>query len=190
MSYPSTPSPSGIDITSITPTLTSYTHSGKRQTRSKGVQRWMFNISYAPLSRADLAPLYAFIIQQKGRKNTFSFTPPVYSNTSGSATGTLTVNGAHTDGDNTITALGLTGTLKAGDYIKFANHDKVYMLVQDGSTSLVIEPPLVKDVPDTTVVTYNNVPFTVALSDDEQGFSRGVVDLHSISVSLEEVIND
>ena len=45
-------------------------------------------------------------------------------------------------GDSTITVDGLTGSLKAGDFIKFASHDKVYSVVDDGSTSLVIEPVL------------------------------------------------
>ena len=69
-----------------------------------------------------------------------------------------------------------SGTLKAGDFIKFANHDKIYMVVADQSDistgSLTIEPPLTTAVSSSNI-TYDNVPFTVHLTNDIQEF--GVV---------------
>ena len=60
--------------------------------------------------------------------------------------------------------------------IKFANHDKVYMVVADQSDistgSLTIEPPLTTAV-SSSDITYDNVPFTVYLTNDIQEF--GVV---------------
>ncbi len=188
--YPTTPSPSGIQITSVQPTMVSITHSLKRQARSKNTQRWAMGVDYAPLSRADFAPVYAFAIAQQGQYGTFTFVPPIYGSTSGSATGTLLVNNVsgYSAGDSTIIADGITGTLNAGDFIKFAGHDKVYMLTADGSTSLTIEPPLLEAVANNEQIYYTNVPFKMAFAADVQEFSRGAQDLHDFSVSMVEVL--
>ena len=64
---------------------------------------------------------------------------------------------------------------KAGDFIKFASHTKVYMVVADvqassNASTVTIEPPLIATVADDSVVTYDNVPFTVYLTSDIQEF--------------------
>ena len=64
---------------------------------------------------------------------------------------------------------------KAGDFIKFASHTKVYMVVADvqassNASTVTIEPPLIETVADDSVVTYDNVPFTVYLTNDIQEF--------------------
>ena len=188
--FPTSPTPASIKISSIQPTLVSVAHSLKRQARSRGSQRWMMDIDYPPLTRSDFAPVYAFAIAQQGQYGTFTFVPPIYGSTSGSATGTLLVNNVsgYSAGDSTIIADGLTGTLKAGDFIKFAGHDKVYMLTADGSTSLTIEPPLLEAVLDNEQIHYTNVPFKMAFAADVQEFSRGAQDLHDFSVSMVEVL--
>jgi len=188
--FPTSPTASSIKITSISPTLTSVTHSLKRQARQRGGQRWALELDYPPMTRAEFAPLFAFSVAQKGQYQTFTYQPPIYSDTSGTATGTLLVNNAsgYSVGDSTVATDGLTGTLKAGDFIKFAGHDKVYMLTADGSTTLTIEPPLNATVADDEAVTYNDVPFAVAFVNDSQSFGRGAADLHDFSISLVEIV--
>jgi len=170
MSYPTTPKPSSIKITSETPAFVSVTQNLRRQTRTTGAQRWHFELKYPPLNRADFAPLWAFVISQKGKYSSFSFVPPIYGNTSGTATGTLLVNNAsgYAVGSSTIACDGLTGTLKAGDFVKFGGHDKVYMITADATTSLSIEPSLITALVDDEAVNYTNVSFTVALDNKEQ----------------------
>mgnify|MGYP003961717131 FL=1 len=188
--FPTSPTASSIKITSISPTLTSVTHSLKRQARQRGGQRWALELDYPPMTRAEFAPLFAFSVAQKGQYQTFTYQPPIYSDTSGTATGTLLVNNAsgYSVGDSTVATDGLTGTLKAGDFIKFAGHDKVYMLTADGSTTLTIEPPLNDTVADDEAITYNDVPFAVAFVKDSQSFGRGAADLHDFSISLVEIV--
>ena len=188
--FPTSPTASSIKITSISPTLTSVTHSLKRQARQRGGQRWALELDYPPMTRAEFAPLFAFSVAQKGQYQTFTYQPPIYSDTSGTATGTLLVNNAsgYSVGDSTVATDGLTGTLKAGDFIKFAGHDKVYMLTADGSTTLTIEPPLNDTVADDEAITYTDVPFTVAFVKDSQSFGRGAADLHDFSISLVEIV--
>ena len=188
MSFPTSPTASSIKITGISPTLTSVTHSLKRQARSRGGQRWLIEANYPPMTRSDFAPLWAFANAQQGQYNTFTYKPPIYKDTSGTATGTLLANGAASAGDSSITCDGLTGTLKAGDFIKFAGHDKVYTLTADGSTTIAIEPPLLSAVADNEAVTYNDVPFTMSFADDNQEMSVGVEQLVGFSIKLVEVV--
>jgi len=188
MSYPTTPTPSSIKITGVSPTLTSVTHSLKRQARSRGGQRWLIEAGYPAMTRATFAPLWAFVNAQQGQYNTFTFIPPIYGDTSGTATGTLLSNGTASAGDSSITCDGLTGTLKAGDFIKFTGHDKVYTLTADGSTTIAIEPALLSAVADNETVTYNDVPFTMAFADDSQEMSVGTDQMIGFSIKLVEVV--
>ena len=188
MSFPTSPTASSIKITGISPTLTSVTHSLKRQARSRGGQRWLIEANYPAMTRSEFAPLWAFVNAQQGQYNTFTYKPPIYKDSSGSATGTLRVNGGDSAGDSNIACDGLTGTLKAGDFVKFAGHDKVYTLTADATTSLAIEPPLVSAVADNEIVTYNDVPFTMAFQSDAQELSMGVDELVGFSIKLVEVV--
>lgn len=164
--YPTTPAPASISRTSLTPTMISVAHSLKRQVRTRGSQQWSFTLAYPALRRASVAPLEAFLSAQRGQYSTFTFTPHVYGSTSGSATGTVTANGTHAAGVSSIAISGLTGTLKAGDFIKFAGHNKVYFLTADATTTLTIEPPLLAALSTGASVTYTDVPFTCALAAD------------------------
>jgi len=188
--FPSSPVASSIKITGVSPTLVSVTHSLKRQARSRGGQRWAIEANYPPMSRSDFAPVWAFAHSQQGQYETFTYTPPVYGNSSGTASGTLLVNNVagYAAGTSTIASDGLTGTLKAGDFIKFAGHDKVYMLTADGSTSLAIEPPLTAAVVNNEAVTYNAVPFTVAFTADAQEMSVGTDGFVSYQIKLAEIV--
>ena len=167
-----------INIKSNQKTLVSDTDSGKTFRRQVQGQRFSFTLSYPPLTRSDFAPLLAFIMKQRNRKEDFTVTFPTFLNAQGNETGTLLVNGSHSVADTTIAIDGFgadgAGRLKAGDFIKFA-HDKVYMIVEDVTSSsnastVTIEPPLIADLTNNSVVTYNNVSFTVHLTNDIQEF--------------------
>ena len=165
-------------------TLFSETDSGKTFRRQIQGQRFSFTVSYPPMKRSEFAPIMAFIIKQRSRKEDFTITLPSYMNAQGNETGTLLVNGSHSVGDTTITIDGFAsdgaGRLKAGDLIKFA-HDKVYMVVEDvtsssNSATVTIEPPLRIALGDNTSVSYDNIPFKVHLNSDVQEFNSSQSD--------------
>ena len=170
-----------INLRSNQKTLLSETDSGKTFRRQVQGQRFSFTVSYPPMTRSDFAPLMAFIMKQRNRKENFTVTFPSYFNAQGNETGTLLVNGSHSATDTTIALDGFAGDgagrLKAGDFIKFA-HDKVYMLVEDATSSsnastVTIEPPLREALTDNSSVTYDSVPFNVHLTSDVQEFATG-----------------
>ena len=167
-----------VNIKNNQKTLLSETDSGKTFRRQVQGQRFSFTVSFPPMKREDFAPIMAFIMKQRSRKENFTITLPSTFNALGSETGTLLVNGVHSSADTTINIDGFAGDgagrLKAGDFIKFA-HDKVYMIVADvtsssNSATVTIEPPLRTALANNSAVTYDNVPFTVHLTSDVQEF--------------------
>jgi hypothetical protein len=135
-------------------------------------------------------PVYSFIVAQNGQFETFQFVPPVVGSTAGTATGTVTTDTSVSIGATTVSLTGLTGVLKAGDYIKFANHSKVYMLMADrsGAGTVAIQPPLVAAVASGQGVSYNDVPFTVRLDNDLQKYSLNGFERFIYEVDMVEAL--
>ena len=173
-----------INFKSNQKTLFSETDSGKTFRRQVQGQRFSFTLSYPTLTRSDFAPIMAFIVKQRSRKENFTITLPTTFDSQGNETGTLLVNGSHTAGDTTIAIDAFAGDgagrLKAGDLIKFA-HDKLYMVVEDVTSSsnaatVTIEPPLRTALADNSSVTYKSVSATVHLNSDMQEFETNAND--------------
>ena len=168
-----------LGIKSIQNTLISKSISGKKLARQVDNQRFGFTARIITAKRSDVyGELMAFIMKQRSSKEDFTITPPELKNARGNVSGTVLVNGSHAVGDTTIAVDAMTGTLKAGDFLKFA-HDKVYMVVADvtadgsNEATVTIEPPLITALADNSSVTYDSVPFKVHLTNDVQDF--GVV---------------
>ena len=163
-------------------------------------QRFGFTARIITAKRSDVyGELMAFIMKQRSSKENFTIIPPEIENARGNVSGTVLVNGVHAVGDTTIAVDGMTGTLKAGDFIKFASHNKVYMVVADvtadgsNEATLTIEPPLITALADDSVVTYDNVPFTVHLTNDMQEFGGVGADkdgnvLYQFELDVEETL--
>ncbi len=168
-----------VNLSSNQKTLFSETDSGKTFRRQVQGQKFSFTVRYPPMKRSEFAPIMAFIMKQRARKEDFTITMPSYLNALGNETGTLLVDGVHAVADTTIAINGFAGDgagrLKAGDFIKFA-HSKVYMVVEDATSSsnastVTIEPPLREALANDSAVTYDAVPFTVHLASDVQEFA-------------------
>ena len=165
-----------LGIKSIQSTIISKSVSGKKLSRQIDNQRWSFTVEIIAAKRSDVyGELMAFIVKQRSGKENFTIVPPEIEDARGTASGTP--NGTASAGATSITLGGTgTGTLKAGDFIKFASHDKIYMVVADQSDistgTLTIEPPLTTAITNSDIQ-FDNVPFTVYLTNDIQEF--GVV---------------
>ena len=169
-----------LGIKSIQNTIISKSVSGKKLARQIDNQRFGFTIRIVTGTRSDVyGELMAFIMKQRSSKENFTIIPPEIEDARGNETNTVLVNGVHAVGDTTIAMDGHHNdnphAFKAGDFIKFASHSKVYMIVADvqassNASTVTIEPPLIQTVADDSVVTYDNVPFTVHLTTDIQEF--------------------
>jgi len=169
-----------LGIKSIQNTIISKSVSGKKLARQIDNQRFGFTIRIVTGTRSDVyGELMAFIMKQRSSKENFTIIPPEIEDARGNETNTVLVNGVHAVGDTTIAMDGHHNdnphAFKAGDFIKFASHSKVYMIVADvqassNASTVTIEPPLLQTVADDSIVTYDNVPFTVHLTTDIQEF--------------------
>ena len=172
-----------LGIKSIQNTIISKSQSGKKLARQIDNQRFGFTARIITSKRSDVyGELMAFIVKQRSGKENFTIIPPEIEDARGSETGSVLVNGVHAVGDTTIDMDAFAGDgdgrFKAGDFLKFASHDKIYMVVSDVTSSsnaatVTIEPPLITALTNNSAVTYDNVPFTVHLTSDIQEF--GVV---------------
>jgi len=195
--YPTSPVFRALGFTSEQKTITSTTDSGKIFAVQVDGQRWKFSASYPPMTRTTFAPVYAFIIKQRSQKETFTIVPPVISSARGHEVNNVAVNGVHSAGDTTIAVDGhhnnSAGAFLAGDLVKFGGHNKVYMIVENvdpsgNASTLTIEPPLQSALADDEAITYDNVPFTVRLTNDIQTFNTDNIDLYKFEVDFIEAL--
>ena len=197
--FPTSPAFSSLIVQSVQPTFISRSISGRRQARQTHGQYFKMTASFPPMTRAQFAPINAFIAKQRGQYESFQVVPPVLNAGLGSPAGTPLVNddgGASQTGRSVVTD-GWSNSItifKAGDYLKFANHDKVYTVTADatsdgsGDSTISIEPALITSPADDSAITYTSVPFTVAMTTRVQEFSTGTSGLYKYELDLEEVI--
>jgi hypothetical protein len=174
--FPSTPKAAKATIKSTQPTRVSTAHSFRRVTRSVGIQRWQVSLSWQGKTRAQLAAIIAFCLAQRGQYGSFLLSiPAAVIAPLGKLGGSPVVNGGGIVG-NSVSTRGwtpsITGVLKAGDFISFYGHGKVYMVTADassdgsGNATLTIEPPLLVSPADGAAV-QTSPSFTVALASDD-----------------------
>ena len=75
--FPSSPEASAVNIKNNQTTIVSTSISGRRQARQLQNQRWSMTVAFPPMTRASFAPIFAFITAQRGKKETFTYTPPI-----------------------------------------------------------------------------------------------------------------
>jgi len=191
--YPATIGIQSIEFQSRYYNVMSESVSGRTQSRHLGGHRFEFTANYTRMDRASFAAIQAFYMKQKGSVDTFQFVIPEISYQTGDATGTVLADGAASIGNTSIDVDGLTGTLKAGDVIKFGGHNKVYMITDDvtavaGAATVEIQPPLIEAVANDEAVQYDAVPFTVRFRGDLQQYSLESASLVSFDADFIEAV--
>jgi len=194
--FPTTPPAKSANIRSLQQTIVSVTTSGRKQARQIDGQRFAITLQFPAMTRAEFAPIRAFIMKQRSQLNNFTVIPPIDSNAQGVASTTISTNASVSAGATTCTIDGMTtstnGILKAGDYFRFTGQTKVYMAVEDlnadgsGEGTLTFEPPLRSAVTDDTDLIYENVDFTVTLVNDVQEYNLGIQGYYSYEIDVAE----
>ncbi len=194
-SFPTGPAPSALKIQSYQPTRVSLSHNLRRSVRTNGAQRWIITADWVGLTRAQFAPIQAFVLAQRGQWDTFTAAMPTHKLPQGIATGTPVVNGANQQGRSLATrgwTANLAGVMKAGDFLGIAGQTKVYMVTADanadstGSATLAIEPALLAIPSDNVNLAVRNVPFTLALGGDTLESAVAPGGIYNFSLQLVE----
>jgi len=196
--FPSSPAPRDVSISSEQNTIVTTTASGRRQARQIDGQKFRLRVRFPVMTRAEFAPINAFIMKQRSQMESFQYVPPTIEDSLGVASGVISVNGAVSAGATSCSIDGMAnstnGIFKAGDYFRFTGQNKVYMVMADvnsngsGAGTLTFEPPLRTAVSDNTIIIYSNVDFTVGLTGDIQEFNISTENYFQYEVDLIEVL--
>lgn len=196
--FPSSPAPRDVAISSNQNTIVTTTASGRRQARQIDGQKFRLRLRFPVMTRTEFAPILAFIMKQRSQMESFQYTPPSVDDSLGVASGVISVNGAISAGVTSVAIDGManstSGVFKAGDFFRFTGQSKVYMVVADvssngsGQGTLTFEPPLRSNVADNAVLIYSNVDFTVGLTGDIQEFTIGTENYFQYEIDLIEVL--
>lgn len=142
--FPNSIRPTSMNITSEFQTVVTNSQSFSRQSRTRGGQRWKVEYNYPAMTRSQIAPLLGFIQAQNGRAGEFDIDPSstLFTNTgdtklASSLSPIATVNSTPVGGGVVVGRTSgnaafnsSTDNIEAGTFIKFSNHDKVYMTTQ------------------------------------------------------------
>jgi hypothetical protein len=147
-----------MSVLSNQPAFVSDTLSLKRQVSSQNVQRWEIVTRIEPSNSSADFLLHSVI---NGYDNVFDIQmPQIYRfSKNGTTTTSIPVTTANSNpGASSININTNNGTIVKGEFIKFQNHDKVYLVTQDlnGTGQLQIYPKLLKAVPTGVPVLYGN----------------------------------
>lgn len=201
--YPSSPSFQAVDFKINSPGKISESFSGKIRRVSAGTQYYTFGVQYPNMTARDFGPVAAFIARQYGSYDDFQIVLPEISYPKGSNYSFIgtpqvaLVSGSLATGTTSIPTNGYSGAsknevLRAGDFIKFANHSKVYMVVENVNTNasleatITITPGLTRTVPNGTLLTTTAVPFTVILEEFQQEYTVGIGGITNMTLSMRE----
>ena len=190
MSYPTSPDFTAINIRSEHNVKKTETRSGRCIATTLGSQRWAFTAKYDDMTRAEFAPVFGFLMSTHGGVDTFDITPPIINDAQGDVSA-CTLAGLSSAGDAAI-SVNITGTLKAGDFVKFSGHTKVYMVTEDrasgSAVDLKIDPPLISSVIGGSSVTFDNIAFRVRMNNDVQQVRLKEFDRYDFQVDFIEAI--
>ena len=195
--FPSNIKPSSLSLQDNRPNLINQSVSGKRVTRKYGAQFFTLDITLPPLSKDDAMDVFAFLKKQQNSFDKFDYTYPITNRGANRTQTDIVVNGSHSVGDSTIALSGFdnstSNVLKAGDVIKFANHDKVYMIESNltsdssGNATVTISPSIIATLANSEAVTVDQPNFKVYLDSDIL-YTTNTTGLFTISFSLRECI--
>lgn len=195
---PSFPSVDFTDcsVSSNTPTLVTKSINGVEERATIAGQYWTVGATFRNLSDSERRQIIGFIMKSRGPYSTFDLTlPTTLDDSTGNYTGTITVATA-TAGNLSFTATvsaSNTLILKAGDFIKFSNHNKVYMVTDDATsvgTNLTVSlyPAIRTSATSSHTVTHKNVPMTVRFATDNIPFSLDQKLFSSVDIDFIEVL--
>jgi len=179
-------------------------------------QRWRITTTTKPMTRAEFSPYYTFLLKQNGAAGIFTFQYPLidsqsittgvvgsaisaYSGWESITAGTVGPYTANLNSDQNSPDQTGAWRIGNGDFIKFANHSKIYKLVNgihitcldDGFGTITFEdakiyPAAVVNIPANTNITFYKPSFRVSLINDVQSIPTDVDGYFSFQIDMIE----
>tara|TARA_R110002020_G_scaffold55192_2_gene153309 strand:- start:134 stop:799 length:666 start_codon:yes stop_codon:yes gene_type:complete len=139
--FPTTVKPTKISVSIEQPTLTSTTNALTTQRRTLGVHRIQLEYTYPPMDADEMQPFIGFFNAMQGQAKAFKLNVPkelindsthIADSTVKDVTTSYGVGSREVIVDNF--GNNLTTAIKAGNFIQFDNHDKIYVVAADGGS--------------------------------------------------------
>lgn len=143
-----------LAVISNQPAFVSDTLSLKRKTNSQDVQRWELEASIVPTNDSSNFLVHSV---KYGHTDSFGVRMPQVFGTRPVTNGLdLRVAATVLAGASLLNINNIDSSLLSGQFISFANHSKVYLIVKDGTGGVGYEiyPPLQQNVTTNTVINY------------------------------------
>ena len=196
--YPTNPSFESVNFKISTPNQTSETMNGKVRRVGMGVSYYTWEVKYPRLTPQEYGVVAGFLARALGQQYSFEIILPKisYTKAPNQTITTPTASATAPIGATSITLANCGATknvLAAGDLVKFNNHSKAYMVVDNcvssagGTATLYFSCPLQVAVPSGTALTINAVPITAILAEETQEFDVGVGGMTSVSIQMREI---
>jgi len=185
--------PSGVDIqavelTSVQPTVTTASISGRMQVRSFGGHYWSMKITMPRMKEADLKNVYGFLVKQRGSFSTFTIAPSNLTTVHGTASIAEDITDTNAVGDTVLTTSG-SNEFKVGDMVKFTSGTKAHMVVTCSGNQLTVEPGLlVQTTASHDIHSGSNFEMTVRLTGDNFSYKIGPDGLGDLEFNVVEAI--
>jgi len=191
-----------VNFQQRTQTKITQTQSGRTVRASNSTTLWAGTLQFPPDTQFRYRGVQAFFAKARGPLNDFYVIIPGVSNFLGklaSSNVAFTVNTSASAGSTSISVAAsgsvVTGTwIPAGSVVKFASHDKVYMVTNDvywtnaSAKTMTIEPPLVSSITSSNVITHDDVPFKVFATSDLHEYQYTNNGLVAYRVDVQETI--
>ena len=134
--YPQHIAPSSFTIFSTAQTTATTTQSLRRIVSTRGGHRFGLKFNYAPMTKEEFLPIWAFLIKQAGQFGSFSIAMPNQECRGSLSTQTnLTLQTDDETTGNTVTVKNFnasqTNVVRVGDYFSFNGSAKLYIATAD-----------------------------------------------------------
>lgn len=179
-----------VKLRSNQPIMRDRTNSGRLISRAAAYHKWDIDITYNPMTRTQMDPIFNFLLEKQGSLRPFYVSLPQYRS---QTTTDKTINGAKAAGSYTLTLDSFSdGDVIPGEMFNVSStdssHTKAYVVTRADATTntITFTPALAKDVEDNATLDFSNPVVRVIQTSDIQEYSLNTENLYSFSLKLEE----
>lgn len=196
MAFPNIPF-SDMTLRSVNPTRVTQVVNGIEQRSAVGAQYFTLTANFRNLTKANQRLLMAHIDEMRGPLTAFEIALPDYIGDTTGSPFTLTVATTAAAGATSVavscSAVNGVTVLKAGDLVRFASHNKIYMVKADvvavtGNETITLTQPLRASVASSSTVTHTDLTMSVRYSEDIGEFSVDPSEFANFSLEFTEVL--
>jgi len=197
MAWPTTITPSSLQMSHYQPTLVTTSLNGNEQRAQIASHRWLLEATFSNLNETERRDLQAFLYETNGALNAFEFPlPGDLGDASSGYGGSLSTAASGSVGDTSIQMNGTASTniFKKGDVFRFDGENKTYMATADATTNVSgvvtvnFAPALQTAVSGSTDVTYSDVAVNVRFDGDSFAFNTNPTYYSTFNLKMIEVL--